>query len=267
MFNAVALLSSPDSNPADISYVTAGVAAPETPQTAVSVPLTGLGSSQKLTEDFKRFFAEIIDSVDSSGQFEEESLPEYHPPKFPDIYQEGRKGKMTLRPEYSPADVLMTGTGVPARNKSITVPTGKNVDIFEENIPIQDLKSKDQRSLILTYIDMVTQNGDAASTEHFDLVKLQRITKIDKPLQFFEDFCLALYKKCLTVKKGFKVGQTFLTQVQVNLILKHGVNATRNLILKHGVSAERKNNVNCKSQKYSDSRSLGSKSHTLCSGM
>ena len=253
MFNAVALLSSPDSNPADISYVTAGVAVPETPQTSVSVPLAALGSSQKLTEDFKRFFAEIIDSVDGNGQFEEESLPEYHPPKFPDIYQEGRKGKMTLRPEYSPADVLMTGTGVPARNKSITVPTGKNVEVFEENIPIQDLKSKDQRSLILAYIDMVTQTGDASSTEHFDLVKLQRITKIDKPLQFFEDFCLALYKKCLTVKKGFKVGQTFLTQVQVNLILKHGVIAMKN--------------VSCKSQKYSDSKSLRSKPHSLCSGM
>ena len=259
----MALLSSPDSNPADISYVTAGVAVPETPQTSVSVPLAALSSSQKLTEDFKRFFAAIIESVDSSGQFEEESLAEYHPPKFPDIYQEGRKGKMSLRPEYSPADVLMTGTGVPARNKAITVLTGKNMDVFEEKIPIEDLKSKDQRSLILAYIDMVTQT----STEHFDLVKLQRITKIDKPLQFFEDFCLALYKKCLTVKKGFKVGQIFLTQVQVNLILKQGVIATRNLILKHGGIAERKNKVNGKSQKYSDSRSLGSKPHTLCSGM
>ena len=92
MFNAVALLSSPDSNPADISYVTAGVAVPETPQTSVSVPLVALGSSQKLTEDFKRFFAEIIESVDSNGQFEEETA-RVSSSKVPGHLQGGKEGQ------------------------------------------------------------------------------------------------------------------------------------------------------------------------------
>ena len=82
----MALVSHPDSNQADISYVTTGVAVPKTPQTTVSVPLTGLSSGHKLTEDFKKFFVQIIGSLDTSGQFEEKTLPESHPPKFPQIY-------------------------------------------------------------------------------------------------------------------------------------------------------------------------------------
>ena len=88
---------------------------------------------------------------------------------------------MTLRPEYSPADVMMTA--VSAGNNSVTVLTEKHMGAFEEKIPIEDLKSKDQRSLILAYIDMVSQT----STEHFDLVKLQKITKIDKYAYFYSD--------------------------------------------------------------------------------
>ena len=241
VFNAVALLSHPDSNQADISYVTTGVAVPMTPQTTVSVPLTGLSSGHKLTEDFKKFFVQIIGSLDTSGQFEEKTLPECHPPKFPQIYQEGRKGKMSLRPEFTPADVLITGVPAESRSSKVTenLHQEQNWDLIEGKIPIDDLKSKDQRSLILSYINMVTQNSAATSSENFDLVRLQRMTKIDKPLQFFEDFCLALYRKCLTVKKGFKVGQIFVTQVQVNMILKHGF------------MAKSKKITNCKSQKHS----------------
>ena len=242
VFNAVALVSNPDTNLADINYVTAGVAVPSTPQTSVSVPVAALSSGHKLTEDFKKFFTKIIGSSDTDGQFEEEdTLPVDHPQKFPDIYYEGRKGKMNLRPEYTPADVLMTKA--PAMNKSRKVKGNllqeKNMEEYEEKIPIEDLKSKDQRSLIQSYIDMVTQISAASSPEHLDMVKLQGSTKIDKPLEFFEDLCLALYRKCLNVKKGFKVGQIFVTQVQVNLILKHG-----------GVFARGERNNNCKSKKY-----------------
>ena len=120
-------------------------------------------------------------------------------------------------------------------------PLSDHVDTVDLDVLLYEearRKPQDQRSLVLSYIDMVTKRSLASSTDKFDLVKLQRSTKIDKPLQFFQDFCVALHKKCLNVKKGFKVGPIFVTQVQVNLILKHGIMAMA------------KKGNNCKSQKH-----------------
>ena len=107
VFNAVALLSNADANNANISYVTAGVAVPSTPQTSVSVPLAATHKIHNLTDDFKMYFMKIIRSIDSSGEFETGAFTVYHPAKFPDIYYEGRRGRLNLRPEYSPADVSL----------------------------------------------------------------------------------------------------------------------------------------------------------------
>ena len=106
------------------------------------------------------------------------------------------------------------------------------------------LKPQDQKNLIQSYIDMVTQTSLASSTDKFDLVKLKKTTKIDKPLQFFQDFCVALHRKCLNAKKGFKVGPIFLTQVQVNLILKHGIMA----IAKKGNDGKSQKHLQCQSR-------------------
>ena len=131
---------------------------------------------------------------------------------------------MPLRPEYTPADVIVTvgrgGEDSPIENINVNT---KNIAIIEDEIPIEDLKSKDLRNLIEAYVCMVTQHSSPSNNEKFDLVKLQQKTKIHKPFQFFENFCQALYKKCVKVGKGFKIGQIFVTQVQVNLILKHGI--------------------------------------------
>ena len=108
------------------------------------------------------------------------------------------------------------------------------------------LKPQDQRSLVQSYIDMVTQTSLASSTDKLDLVKLKKTTKIDKPLQFFQDFCVALHRKCQNVKKGFNVGPIFVTQVQVNLILKHGIMAMT--MTKKGNIGKSQKHLKCQSR-------------------
>ena len=101
VFNAVALVSNPETNNANISYVTAGVAVPETVQTSVSVPLLSLSSGTGLSDDFKMYFMKIIRSVDLHSQFEKGAFTVYHPSKFRESLIDGRKDKMNLRQEYN----------------------------------------------------------------------------------------------------------------------------------------------------------------------
>ena len=128
-------------------------------------------------------------------------------------------------------------------------PRSDHVDTVDLDVLLYEearLKPQDQRSLVLSYIDMVTQISLASSTDKFDLVKLKKTTKIDKPLQFFQDFCVALHKKCQNVKKGFKVGPIFVTQVQVNLILKHGIMAMT--MTKKGNIGKSQKHLKCQSR-------------------
>ena len=101
VFNAVALVSNPETNNANISYVTAGVVVTRTTQTSVSVPLVSLSSGTGLSDDFKMYFMKIIRSVDIQGQFEKGSFTVYHPAKFQESQIDGRREKMHLRIEYN----------------------------------------------------------------------------------------------------------------------------------------------------------------------
>ena len=102
--NAVALISNPDTNNANISYISSGVVVPTTAQTAVSVPLSSIVSSSKVSDDFKMYFMKIIRSVDINGEFEKGSFTIYHPKKLPDNYLEGKN----LRPEYVTENVWIS---------------------------------------------------------------------------------------------------------------------------------------------------------------
>ena len=106
--------------------------------------------------------------------------------------------------------------------------TVKNMTVIENEIEIlsEELKPKDLRSLIGAYFDILQkQTPSSMMNDKFDFpTKLQQISRIKKPLHFFEDFCLALYRKCKDVRKGFKVEATFVSQAQVNLVLKQGHN-------------------------------------------
>ena len=92
-----------------------------------------------------------------------------------------------------------------------------------EDIPTGDLKPKELRAIIMGYIEMINKVKDRPSREKFNLLELKQISKIDKNVGFIEGFCLALARKCESVKKGFKVGHIFVTHSQVNLILSHGI--------------------------------------------
>ena len=219
VFNAVALLCDPDTNLANMSYVTTGMVVTQTGQTSVPVPLTCLGSGHNLTQDFKQFFSKIIESVDCRGHIEEGSddILNLPPEKFSKV-MEGRRGKMTLRPEFCHADVLITFDRAGDMNMENT----KNVtDAFEDEIVTEDLKTKDVRKLIDSYCRMVIE-------EKLDIVKLKQNTKIDKPLHFFEEFHGSMSRKCKEVQKGFRgkdvhkgfrVGKIFVNQSQVQSIL------------------------------------------------
>ena len=76
--------------------------------------------------------------------------------------------------------------------------------------------------------------------EKFDFAaKLQQSSRIKKPIHFFEDFCLALYRKCEDVRKGFKVEATFVSQGQVNLVIKHGGDILGHDIIKEDLKSVR----------------------------
>ena len=96
-------------------------------------------------------------------------------------------------------------------------------EAVDEDIPTGDLKPKELRAIIMGYIEMINKVKDDKGRAKFNLQELKQVTKIDKGLGFFEEFCLALARKCQSVKKGFKVGHIFVTHSQVNLILNHGI--------------------------------------------
>ena len=96
-------------------------------------------------------------------------------------------------------------------------------ETVEEDIPTGDLKAKELRAIIMGYIEMINKVKDDQGRAKFNLQELKQVTKIDKGFGFFEEFCLALARKCQSVKKGFKVGHIFVTHSQVNLILHHGI--------------------------------------------
>ena len=102
-----------------------------------------------------------------------------------------------------------------------TKKTAKNMSDIE-----QELKSKDLRSLIGTYFNLLQQQASTSiNNERFDFAaSMKKSSRFKRHTQFFEDFCQALYGKCEDVRKGFKVGSIFVSQVQVNLVLKHGSN-------------------------------------------
>ena len=96
-------------------------------------------------------------------------------------------------------------------------------EAVEDDIPTGDLKPKELRAIIMGYIEMINKVKDDQTRAKFNLLELKQVTKIDKNMGFIEEFCLALARKCQSVKKGFKVGHIFVTHSQVNLILNHGI--------------------------------------------
>ena len=153
---------------------------------------------------------DVNDDDDDEG--ESNNLQSENLNKFP----EREIGKMSPRPGSSPSGA--SSEEDTPKNKSAA---NKDMSDVEE-----ELKSKDLRILIGTYFDLLQQqNSTSIKNDKLDFAtRLQQSSRIKKPSQFFEEFCLALYRKCEDVRKGFKVGSIFVSQVQVNLVLKHGSN-------------------------------------------
>ena len=153
---------------------------------------------------------DVNDDDDDEG--ESNNLQSENLNKFP----EREIGKMSPRTGSSPSGA--SSEEDTPKNKSAA---NKDMSDIEE-----ELKSKDLRSLIGTYFDLLQQqNSTSIKNDKLDFAtRLQQSSRIKKPSQFFEEFCLALYRKCEDVRKGFKVGSIFVSQVQVNLVLKHGSN-------------------------------------------
>ena len=149
---------------------------------------------------------------DDDDEGESNSLESENLNKFP----EREINKLSPRPGSSPSGA--SSEDDTPKNKSAA---NKNMSDIEE-----ELKSKDLRSLIGTYFDLLQQqNSTSIKNDKLDFAtRLQQSSRIKKPSQFFGEFCLALYRKCEDVRKGFKVGSIFVSQVQVNLVLKHGSN-------------------------------------------
>ena len=111
--NALPLLSAPETNNADIWYISAGVVGTTEYRQHVTVPVNCINSSNKVTEDFKMYFMKIISNVSSSGMFEPDTIPRDPPAKFPPSLCGGTKGKFTMRYEY-----VKTVGGTPKKSKT-----------------------------------------------------------------------------------------------------------------------------------------------------
>ena len=157
--------------------------------------------------DYHERLASTAEEEDFDSEYDQEPEEESH--EYADD-DEGERNSLESSEEH------------PLTNKT----TVKNMTVIENEIEIlsEELKPKDLRSLIGTYFDILQKRTPSSKmNEKFDFAaKLQQSSRIKKPLHFFEDFCLALYRKCEDVRKGFKVEATFVSQVQVNLVLKHG---------------------------------------------
>ena len=127
----------------------------------------------------------------------------------------------------------------PLRNKT----TAKKITVIENEIEIlsEELKPKDLRTLLGVYFDILQKvSPSSMMNEKFNFAtKLQQSSRIKKPRHFFEDFCLALYTKCEDVRKGFKVEATFVSQGQVNLVIKHGGDILGHDIIKEDLKSVR----------------------------
>ena len=164
--------------------------------------------SQHVTDYHERLARMVEEEEDLDFEYDQESEEE-----DPDYVDDDKEDSNSLE----------SSEEHPLKNKT----TAKKMTVIENKTEIlsEELKPKDLRTLLGTYFDILQKESSSLKSEKFDFAtKLQQSSRIKKPLHFFENFCLALYRKCEDVRKGFKVEATFVSQVQVNLVRKHGRN-------------------------------------------
>merc|ERR1712012_1454871 len=89
----------------------------------------------------------------------------------------------------------------------------ENVSDAVEDIPTEDLKPKDLRTLIMSYIELVqkfSSDKNRAKYSMEDIKMLRKNTKIDKNIEFFTNF--------------------FVSQTQVTLIANYGIKDTEDIL-------------------------------------
>ena len=95
-----------------------------------------------------------------------------------------------------------------------------------EDIPTGDLKPKDLRSLIMSYIEMINKVTSRKPRSKFNLYELKQLAKVDKNMRFFEEFLC---------RQQFIASETLddLTLIVIGLVHLRG-----EVILCHGVRGE-----------------------------
>jgi len=99
----------------------------------------------------------------------------------------------------------------------------KEVNIVDIQTLVSELKPKELRKLIMSYIEFVTKLPEEASKKKFDIGNIVKTLNSDKSIRFFADFFISLGHACKTAEKGIKVGHVFLTQTQVKAIRLKGI--------------------------------------------
>ena len=108
----------------------------------------------------------------------------------------------------------------------------KDEGIIDIQTLVSDLKPKELRKLIMSYIEVVSKLPDEASKDKFDIQNIVKTLNSEKTFRFFVDFFISLGHACLTAEKGIKVGHVFLTQTQVKAIRLKGIKCEKDIDMK-----------------------------------
>merc|ERR1712183_201691 len=88
---------------------------------------------------------------------------------------------------------------------------------------VSQLKPKELRKLIMSYIEVVNKLPEDIPKKRIDVGIIVKSLNSEQDITFFKDFFISLGQTCKTAEKGIKVGHVFITQTQVKVIRLKGI--------------------------------------------
>ena len=225
-FNGVHMETEAKDSPRDIKYMTTALIVAKTADDLkdMSIPATAarISSLDQVAPTKIENFKVVVGVMNSTKVNEVEA----------ELLEDLRSGDVSANFSVSPlaapiSDVVYVSE---ESDDEVTV-IGDDIEDDENakgNI-LDDLKPNELRKLIMCYMEIVTKMAENKSKRKINIEEIAKSTKIEKDIQFFEDFFLYLGKQCRHAIKGVKVGHVFVTQAQVNMIKTRGIMTRQDL--------------------------------------
>ena len=131
---------------------------------------------------------------------------------------------------------------------------------------VGELKPKELRKLLMSYIEVVNKQPDGTTKKGIDVAAIGKSLNIGKDVGFLEEFFISLGNTCKTAEKGIKVGHVFITQTQVKAIRLKGISCKEDIeigdaIDKFKVDRGRNSNVSVETKSSPDDELKVDKNH------